>query len=202
MFKGEGGLQSVPESYFRVVSVIGKLKKELWNLNLQESGPRSACLALKLYRAGSSWRMAKMGEPSYGYFYEQMVPKMQPYLDDPPPERDFTLKIHRYRSSDDFPTSTHSPVSVRDLIPENADAVGYYFISRFGGKELRSDLITQSAGFRKEVALSVHTVLLLVSQLKDLEEITALKLNSTPPILMCLESQTRYLLCLRFQLWQ
>ena len=69
-----GGLGTVKDGYVRIVNASDKSKPELFRGSFDQAGPRSAILICKLFRAGAKWKLFTMMEPSYGTFYEQMIP--------------------------------------------------------------------------------------------------------------------------------
>ena len=71
-----GGLGTVKDGYVRIVNASDKSKPELFRGSFDQAGPRSAILICKLFRAGAKWKLFTMMEPSYGTFYEQMIPKL------------------------------------------------------------------------------------------------------------------------------
>eukprot|EP01102_Stenamoeba_stenopodia_P006996 TRINITY_DN1954_c0_g2_i1.p1 TRINITY_DN1954_c0_g2~~TRINITY_DN1954_c0_g2_i1.p1 ORF type:complete len:1409 (-),score=515.63 TRINITY_DN1954_c0_g2_i1:121-4347(-) len=96
-----GGFAKVKDAHVRLVDATSAQSvhdegKELCRYQLSRScGNRSAQIMCKLYRVGPSrWNVLAMGEPSSGLFYEHLIPKVQPCLDDAPPTRTFQVTIH------------------------------------------------------------------------------------------------------------
>jgi len=108
-----GGFAKVRDAHVRLVdatsaSSVHDEGKELCRYTLSRScGNRSAQIMCKLYRVGPSrWNVLAMGEPSSGLFYEHLIPKVQPCLDDAPPTRTFQVTIH---SGKNLPTDKFEP---------------------------------------------------------------------------------------------
>jgi len=98
---GGGGFARVKDAYVRLVDAtdykeINNPDKEITRFVLSRScGNRSAQIMCKLWRVGpSKWNVIAMGEPSTGLFYEHLIPKVQPFLDEAPPNRTFQVTIH------------------------------------------------------------------------------------------------------------
>jgi len=111
--EGGGGFAKVKDAHVRLVdatsaSSVHDEGKELCRYALSRScGNRNAQIMCKLYRVGPSrWNVLAMGEPSTGLFYEHLIPKVQPCLDDSPPTRTFQVTIH---SGKNLPTDKFEP---------------------------------------------------------------------------------------------
>jgi len=98
---GASGFAKVKEAHVRLVDAtdfktLNDPEKEITRFVLSKScGNRSAQIMCKLWRVGpSKWNVIAMGEPSTGLFYEHLIPKVQPFLDDAPPDRTFKVTIH------------------------------------------------------------------------------------------------------------
>jgi len=98
---GGGGFSKVRDAHVRLVDAtnykdINDPDKEITRFMLSRScGNRSAQIMCKLWRVGpSKWNVIAMGEPSTGLFYEHLIPKVQPFLDDAPINRVLKVTIH------------------------------------------------------------------------------------------------------------
>jgi len=98
---GGGGFAKVKDAHVRLVNAtdyktLNDPDNEISRFQLSRScGNRSAQIMCKLWRVGpSKWNVIAMGEPSTGLFYEHLIPKVQPFLDDAPPLRTFQVTIH------------------------------------------------------------------------------------------------------------
>jgi hypothetical protein len=98
---GGGGFAKVKDAHVRLVDAtnfkeINDPDKEITRFTLSRTcGNRSAQIMCKLWRVGpSKWNVIAMGEPSSGLFYEHLIPKVQPFLDESPPMRTFQVTIH------------------------------------------------------------------------------------------------------------
>jgi stress response protein SCP2 len=98
---GGGGFAKVKDAHVRLVDAtnfkeINDPDKEITRFTLSRScGNRSAQIMCKLWRVGpSKWNVIAMGEPSTGLFYEHLIPKVQPFLDEAPQNRTFQVTIH------------------------------------------------------------------------------------------------------------
>jgi stress response protein SCP2 len=96
-----GGFAKVQNAHVRLVDAtdfktINDPDREITRFVLSRScGNRSAQIMCKLWRVGpSKWNVIAMGEPSSGTFYEHLIPKVQPFLDDAPPLRTYQVTIH------------------------------------------------------------------------------------------------------------
>jgi stress response protein SCP2 len=137
---GTGGFAKVKDAHVRLVDAtdfksIKDDEKELTRFQLSRScGNRNAQIMCKLWRVGpSKWNVIAMGEPSSGLFYEHLVPKVQPFLDEAPPERVFQVTIH---SGKNLP---------QDLLP--------YFRVRFDRDSQKTKQIKKAKAKWKEVVL-------------------------------------------------
>jgi len=98
---GGGGFATVRDAHVRLVDAtnfkeINDPDKEITRFMLSRTcGNRSAQIMCKLWRVGpSKWNVIAMGEPSTGLFYEHLIPKVQPFLDEAPPNRVLKVTIH------------------------------------------------------------------------------------------------------------
>jgi len=98
---GTGGFAKVNNAHVRLVDAsnfkeINDPDKEITRFVLSRTcGNRSAQIMCKLWRVGpSKWNVIAMGEPSTGLFYEHLIPKVQPFLDDAPKNRVLKITIH------------------------------------------------------------------------------------------------------------
>jgi len=98
---GGGGFAKVRDAHVRLVDAtnlkeINDPDKEITRFMLSRTcGNRSAQIMCKLWRVGpSKWNVIAMGEPSTGLFYEHLIPKVQPFLDDAPANRVLKVTIH------------------------------------------------------------------------------------------------------------
>jgi len=111
--EGGGGFSKVKDAHVRLVdatsaSSVHDEGKELCRYALSRScGNRNAQIMCKLYRVGPSrWNVLAMGEPSTGLFYEHLIPKVQPCLDEAPPTRTYQVTVH---SGKNLPTDKFEP---------------------------------------------------------------------------------------------
>jgi tellurium resistance protein TerZ len=96
-----GGFAAVKDAHVRLVDAtdhkqINEQDRELCRFVLSTTcGTRSAQIMCKLWRVGpSKWHVIAMGEPSSGLFYQHLIPKVTPFLDEAPPLRTFQVTIH------------------------------------------------------------------------------------------------------------
>eukprot|EP00013_Stygamoeba_regulata_P008304 CAMPEP_0177668838 /NCGR_PEP_ID=MMETSP0447-20121125/23035_1 /TAXON_ID=0 /ORGANISM="Stygamoeba regulata, Strain BSH-02190019" /LENGTH=1404 /DNA_ID=CAMNT_0019175493 /DNA_START=15 /DNA_END=4229 /DNA_ORIENTATION=+ len=90
-----GGFNRVRNAYVRVLDDTNpKDRKNMFQFDLSEVGNRSAQITCKINRNGGKWDVTAMGEPSYGFYYEQMVPKMVPFLPVIPEVKRYQLTVH------------------------------------------------------------------------------------------------------------
>jgi len=111
VFSPEGDFSKISNSFVRLVDVTkGTLRQrqktsfknvqsssnELCRFTLVNCGNRTALIMCKMYRySPSTWKLLMIGEPSFGQIYKHLIPKVAPFLTNPPPLRIINVTVHQ-----------------------------------------------------------------------------------------------------------
>jgi len=149
-----GGFAQVRDAHVRLVDAtsfqhINEPDKELCRFQLSRTcGNRSAQIMAKMWRNGpSKWNVIAMGEPSSGLFYEQMVPRVKPFLDPAPPTRTLKISVH---------TGKNLPADLAPYFRVRFDADSAKTKTIKGKKDWNEELVVTGQALALDVGIFHH----------------------------------------------